>query len=51
MSKDPYANYVIKIALKVLEEGEQRDRLFSILLSHQAELVSRRSYHNQLSRM
>jgi pumilio RNA-binding family len=50
MSKDPYANYVMKTALKVLKEGEQRDRLYSILLSHQAELVSRRSYHNQLSR-
>ncbi|KAL3807999.1 hypothetical protein ACHAXA_011161 [Cyclostephanos tholiformis] len=38
MSKDPYANYVVKTALKVLQEGEQRDRLFSILLSHQADL-------------
>ncbi len=40
MSKDPYANYVVKTALKVLQDGEQRDRLFSILLSHQADLVS-----------
>jgi pumilio RNA-binding family len=45
MSKDPYANYVIKTALKVIEEGEQRDKLYSILLSRRAELVSPHSFH------
>ncbi|KAL3772927.1 LOW QUALITY PROTEIN: hypothetical protein ACHAW5_005911 [Stephanodiscus triporus] len=38
MSKDPYANYVVKTALEVLEEGPQRDQLYAVLLSHQAEL-------------
>jgi hypothetical protein len=40
MSKDPYANYVVKTAMEVLEEGKQRDQLYAVLLSHQAELVS-----------
>lgn len=40
MSKDPYANYVVKTAMEVLEEGPQRDQLYAVLLSHQAELVS-----------
>ena len=38
MSKDPFANYVVKTALEVIEEGEQKDKLFAMLLSHQAEL-------------
>ena len=40
MSKNAYANYVVKTALEVLEEGRQRDQLYSELLSNLAELVS-----------
>ena len=40
MSKDPYANYVVKTAMEVLDEGKERDQLYAVLLSHQAELVS-----------
>lgn len=38
MAKDPFANYVVKTALEVIEEGEQKDKLYAKLLSHQAEL-------------
>eukprot|EP00579_Thalassiosira_antarctica_P009940 CAMPEP_0201920654 /NCGR_PEP_ID=MMETSP0903-20130614/9214_1 /ASSEMBLY_ACC=CAM_ASM_000552 /TAXON_ID=420261 /ORGANISM="Thalassiosira antarctica, Strain CCMP982" /LENGTH=525 /DNA_ID=CAMNT_0048457451 /DNA_START=98 /DNA_END=1671 /DNA_ORIENTATION=+ len=38
MSKNAYANYVVKTALEVLEEGRQRDQLYSELLSNLAEL-------------
>mmetsp|Transcript_34568 Transcript_34568/g.60797 ORF Transcript_34568/g.60797 Transcript_34568/m.60797 type:complete len:316 (-) Transcript_34568:1007-1954(-) len=38
MSKNAYANYVVKTALEVLEEGQQRDQLYSELLSNLAEL-------------
>lgn len=38
MSKNAYANYVVKTALEVLEEGKQRDQLYSELLSNLAEL-------------
>ncbi|KAL7428690.1 hypothetical protein ACHAXH_002001 [Discostella pseudostelligera] len=31
MAKDPYANYVVNTALKVLERGQQRDELFHVL--------------------
>ena len=40
MAKDPYANYVVKTALEVLEESDQRDELYSELLANLAELVS-----------
>jgi len=33
MAQNPYGNYVVKTALDVLEVGEQRDRLFNMLLS------------------
>lgn len=33
MAKNPYGNYVVKTALDVLEVGEQRDRLYNMLLS------------------
>jgi hypothetical protein len=39
MAKDPFANYVVKTALEVIEEGEQKVELYTKLLSHQAELV------------
>jgi hypothetical protein len=45
MSKDPYANYVVKTAMEVLEEGKQRDQLYAVLLSHQAKLVSSFPFH------
>ncbi|KAL7487434.1 hypothetical protein ACHAW6_015352, partial [Cyclotella cf. meneghiniana] len=32
MAEDRFANYVLKTALDVLEEGEQRDKLFSALV-------------------
>lgn len=38
MAKDPFANYVVKTALEVIEEGEEKDKLYAKLLSHQAEL-------------
>jgi hypothetical protein len=38
MAKDPFANYVVKTALEAIEEGEQKDKLYAKLLSHQAEL-------------
>ena len=40
MAKDAYANYVVKTALEVLEEGPQRDQIYGELLSNLAELVS-----------
>ena len=40
MAKDPYANYVVNTALKVLERGIQRDELFLLLQSKLDELVS-----------
>ena len=40
MAKDPYANYVVKTALEVLEVGHLRDELFRELQSNLAELVS-----------
>jgi hypothetical protein len=39
MAKDPYANYVVNTALKVLERGKQRDELFLMLQSKLDELV------------
>jgi hypothetical protein len=38
MAKDPFANYVVKTALEVIEEGDQKDKLFTMLLSHQSGL-------------
>jgi hypothetical protein len=40
MAKDPYANYVVNTALKVLERGQQRDELFHVLQCKLDELVS-----------
>ena len=39
MAEDNYANYVLKTALDVLEEGPQKERLFGILLLSVEELV------------
>ena len=42
MAEDNYANYVLKTALDVLEEGSPlRERLFGILISGLEDLVSR----------
>lgn len=40
MAKDPYANYVVNTALKVLENGQLRDELYFLLQSKLNELVS-----------
>eukprot|EP00571_Detonula_confervacea_P014742 CAMPEP_0172300530 /NCGR_PEP_ID=MMETSP1058-20130122/2595_1 /TAXON_ID=83371 /ORGANISM="Detonula confervacea, Strain CCMP 353" /LENGTH=532 /DNA_ID=CAMNT_0013010331 /DNA_START=270 /DNA_END=1868 /DNA_ORIENTATION=+ len=38
MAEDNYANYVLKTALDVLEEGPQREKMFSMLLSSLEDL-------------
>ena len=40
MAKDPFANFVVNTALKVLESGQLRDELYLLLLSKLHELVS-----------
>lgn len=40
LSKDAYGNYVMKTALEVLEDGAQRDQIYSELLANLEKLVS-----------
>lgn len=40
LSKDAYGNYVMKTALEVLEDGLQRNQIYSELLANLEKLVS-----------
>ncbi len=39
MAQDAYANYVVRTALEAVEIGEQRDKLFEVLISSLDKLV------------
>jgi hypothetical protein len=39
MAQDAYANYVVRTALEAVEIGEQRDKLFDVLISSLDKLV------------